>query len=462
MIAIFLALLVSDLIPVERVVSVVGDEQILHSDVLDALYDAGYDSVELNDAVSDSYYIAALEQLINEKLLVITARNLGLYPSAQELQLLIDERIDAMHQMFSTDEYYNVYLAENGINEDELSLTYENAIKAELSNPEYIPVYLASIGMTMHEYRNYLSVVLGDRQAAEIYISRKMQIALMNTPMHPGSYLNANADIVEEYVMPRHIGWIYIPVLPTGSDADEARLLLLELRERMESGESFSELALEYSDDMTASDGGNLGSFNRGDMTPTFETAAFSLAIDEISNPVFTPFGVHLIQVTSDDGSGTLEARHILIRLEIDEADIMQAMETATVISDSLLMNVSDGLTFEDAAHRYSADPTTAPCGGDMGTIPLLLWLTPIAEAVDSMRPGETSSPLMLPEAGAVAIIRLYEDTGDVDWDGYSAYELNGLVQQVMYEMEIESLLDSLKAEIPIFYNLEMDDDIED
>ncbi len=462
MIVIFLALLLLEFIPVEMVVSVVGDEQILHSEVTDVLLEAGYDSVLLSDAASDSYYLEALEQLISEKLLAIAARNLGLYPSATELQSMVDERIGAMQQMFATEEYLEAYLNDIGFTMEEIPTAELNLVRSELSGPDYIIEYLASIGMTIHEYRNYLASILGDRQAAEEYIAGKMRIAMMNAPVDPGAYLNLNADIVEEYVMPRHIGWIYIPVLPTGSDADEAYAFLLSLKERISSGESFAELAMEYSEDMTASDGGDLGSFSRGDMTPTFETAVFSLEVGDVSDPVFTPYGVHLIQLTADDGIGTVEAAHVLIRLEVDEDDISSAMERAELISDSLQMQVRDGLTFEDAALKYSADPSTASDGGDMGTVPLLMWLDSIRELVSAMKPGEISSPVMMPETGAVVIVKLYEDAGTVNWNEYSTDELDGLVQQVMYEVEIGALLDSLRTEIPVFYNLEMDDEIED
>ncbi|MBF0623488.1 MAG: SurA N-terminal domain-containing protein [Magnetococcales bacterium] len=70
-----------------------------------------------------------------------------------------------------------------------------------------------------------------------------------------------------------------------------------EARQRLSEGVSFSAVAKSHSDDVTAGEGGDLGSFGRGAMVPAFEEVAFSLAPGVISEPVKTPFGYHLILV---------------------------------------------------------------------------------------------------------------------------------------------------------------------
>lgn len=71
-----------------------------------------------------------------------------------------------------------------------------------------------------------------------------------------------------------------------------------EVAEKIKAGEDFAKLAEEYSTDGSASNGGKLGFFGKGQMVPEFEEAAFSMEIDEISDPVQTTDGFHIIHVT--------------------------------------------------------------------------------------------------------------------------------------------------------------------
>lgn len=83
-----------------------------------------------------------------------------------------------------------------------------------------------------------------------------------------------------------------------GADADAARARAEELRARIATGESFAALAREYSDDKgSAQDGGELGFFGRGVMVGPFEDTVFTMKKGEISAPVRTPFGWHIIEL---------------------------------------------------------------------------------------------------------------------------------------------------------------------
>lgn len=78
--------------------------------------------------------------------------------------------------------------------------------------------------------------------------------------------------------------------------ADEATAN--EVKSKLDAGEDFSELAKEYSTDTTtAESGGDLGYFSSGDMVAEFEEVAFALGVDEISAPVKTEYGYHIIKV---------------------------------------------------------------------------------------------------------------------------------------------------------------------
>ncbi len=82
-------------------------------------------------------------------------------------------------------------------------------------------------------------------------------------------------------------------------------------------GEDFAELARRFSQDGSKDNGGDLGWFRRGDMVEAFEDAAFNLAVNEISQPVESPFGFHIIKVNRRR-SGEVRASHILILVDPD------------------------------------------------------------------------------------------------------------------------------------------------
>ena len=83
------------------------------------------------------------------------------------------------------------------------------------------------------------------------------------------------------------------PELSDAEALDKAKAI----RDRLVKGEDFAMLASAESDDSSASNGGSLGEFGKGMMVPPFEQAAFALKIGEISEPVKSPFGYHIIKI---------------------------------------------------------------------------------------------------------------------------------------------------------------------
>ena len=69
-----------------------------------------------------------------------------------------------------------------------------------------------------------------------------------------------------------------------------------DILKKLEEGTSFEELAQKFSKCPSGKQGGDLGPFGRGRMVPSFEEAAFALEVDQVSQPVQTQFGYHLIQ----------------------------------------------------------------------------------------------------------------------------------------------------------------------
>ncbi|OGY85430.1 MAG: hypothetical protein A2233_02435 [Candidatus Kerfeldbacteria bacterium RIFOXYA2_FULL_38_24] len=105
-------------------------------------------------------------------------------------------------------------------------------------------------------------------------------------------------------------------------------------QEVLSGAKPFSEYATEYSDDSaSAENGGELGFFGKGEMVQEFETVAFALNIGDVSQPVKTQYGYHIIKVTDkDESAGTVEARHILIAFDSLEKVVANKKAQASIL----------------------------------------------------------------------------------------------------------------------------------
>ncbi len=109
---------------------------------------------------------------------------------------------------------------------------------------------------------------------------------------------------------------ISIPRMVSSADSAAVRNRMLALRDRIVKDEKFEDVArAESTDSASGANGGLLGKGGRGRFVPQFEDAAYALAPGELSQPVLTPFGYHLIRVDEKKGD-TLTLRHILLPLQ--------------------------------------------------------------------------------------------------------------------------------------------------
>jgi peptidyl-prolyl cis-trans isomerase D len=107
-----------------------------------------------------------------------------------------------------------------------------------------------------------------------------------------------------------------LPRVVSAADSAAVRNRAIALRARIAGGEKFEDVAkAESADSGSAANGGDLGKGVRGRFVPAFETAAYALKPGELSQPVLTPFGYHIIRVDSRKGD-TLSLRHILLRIQ--------------------------------------------------------------------------------------------------------------------------------------------------
>ena len=130
---------------------------------------------------------------------------------------------------------------------------------------------------------------------------------------------------------------------------------LYQIRRRILDGESFSTMAVLYSEDPgSASKGGELGFVGKGEFAQEFETTAFNLREGEISEVIETEFGFHIIQLI-ERRDNMVNCRHILMAAKVS----VEALEKAQQQLDSVVSQIREGnITFEEACKKYSDDET--------------------------------------------------------------------------------------------------------
>lgn len=179
-------------------------------------------------------------------------------------------------------------------------------------------------------------------------------------------------------------------VKPSAEKNKEAEALALRIRDSIVKGGSFSEFARRYSaDPMSAANGGDLGTVEKGKFVPSFEAAAFALSPNEISAPVESPFGWHVIQLISKT-STTMTTRHILIRVSQSEAD----RDSAKAQLLRMKQAVELGDSFEKIAREYSDERETQGFGGAMGQIELSRLPEDMRSAINALKDGSVSDPM--------------------------------------------------------------------
>ena len=138
----------------------------------------------------------------------------------------------------------------------------------------------------------------------------------------------------------------------------------LDLKKRIEKGENFETLAIANSQDPSVSDNkGDLGYFSAFRMVYPFECAAYKTKIGQISNPVRTRFGYHIIKVTDiRDNKGEVSVAHIMILNPADATDEAKTKAKQTI--DEIAKKINQGESFEALAIQFSEDKSSAQKGG--------------------------------------------------------------------------------------------------
>ena len=221
----------------------------------------------------------------------------------------------------------------------------------------------------------------------------------------------------ERFVTPekREVSHILISVpSDAGPDAvDQARARLVALRGRIEVGESFADLARETSEDPgSAPSGGALGFIERGIMVPAFEDAAFALAPGQLSDPVRSSYGWHLIKVTSvqESRGATFEEvrEQVLAQYQAREAEriYVERVETLANVTyehpESLEIGARElGLPILETGPVTRTGRSDDPIGSQPAVVAA-------AFSSDVLDEGNNSEPIEF-EPGRMVVVRVFD-----------------------------------------------------
>jgi peptidyl-prolyl cis-trans isomerase SurA len=173
---------------------------------------------------------------------------------------------------------------------------------------------------------------------------------------------------------------------------EEARKLAEELSAKLQKGADFAELARKSSDCPSGVEaGGDLGIFRPGQMTPKFSAAVQALAIGEISKPVETPFGFHIIKRQKVE---EVHARHILIMHQGSKrkpASVTRTKDEARELIEEIADKLKGGADFAELARQHSDCPSGKRAGGDLGTFAKGRMAPPFEKAAFALAEDQVS-----------------------------------------------------------------------
>ena len=278
-------------------------------------------------------------------------------------ETLLNEKINALGLKATDNEIYQVllnnppqFLVQNEAFQIDGNFDYNKYLSA-LKNPqgnewvgveEYLRGYLP-----FEKMRNLVEnlPVIAEAEIREEFVTSKtvcdfetmvIPYSLVMNDTFPvndtevNKYYKANKD---KFHIPetRELEFVLFSTRPTPADTQSAYQQINNLRDRLLAGESFENLANEYTEDPGGGkNGGDLGWFGRGQMVPEFERTAFTLGKGQLSKPVLTQYGYHLIKVEdkrTQDNQPQVKARHILIKIKTGPETIESVRSQANLFA---------------------------------------------------------------------------------------------------------------------------------
>lgn len=343
----------------DGIAAVVGDQIILQSELAFQLqlYLAQSGQKIKDPAQLKTLQDQLLEQMINDRLILAQAeKDTTLQVTPREVEAALEEHMQRIQSRFSTEEEFQEQLAKENLTERELKVKYKPEVRSQILKEKLISQRLSKVTVSSQEVKEFFQ---------------------------------AYQDSLPEQEAAVKLSHILLQVKPSQKTLDSLRSLAEEIQKKASSGEDFATLARAYSQDPTASRGGDLGFFSRGELDSSFEKVAFSLAPGEISGVVKTGYGFHIIKA-EERKADQVQARHILILASPSEAD----QKEREALADSLYQLLKNGADFSTLAKEFSDDQASQKLGGDLGWVAVEVLEPVFKKALENLKPGEISLPV--------------------------------------------------------------------
>lgn len=319
----------------------------------------------------------------------------------------------------------------------------------QLGSQEALEQLVTNSGMTMRDWNRLLR-----RQKEEELLQRRLEEDRFGevrvTGLEVARYYETNYDAIPTNPVKLDLSHIMIASRPDPEVVAAKNSRIQEIRRRIADGEDFGDMARRFSEDLnSAQNGGDLGYFARGTFMAGFEDAAFALETGEISEPVQTDVGLHIIKL-EERKDDQIRVRHILVQIPKSDEDDHRALETVS----SLRQRILEGeVSFSNAAAEYSEDLSSASAGGHIGEFMLDQLLPQYQTALDTIAVNQMTEPIRVVDQGAVSyhVMMLNSRTGGDKLTLEDHFQqITYLAKQAKWNRERERWLGDLRRELYI------------
>lgn len=259
-------------------------------------------------------------------------------------------------------------------------------------------------GMTVSRMkRDYQFRELIRKQLLTQKVQQQRQASLSVSRREVEEFFRTYKDSIPMVPTEFTLSHIFLKPLPDSSVLQGIRNKAQAVADSIKAGGDFAAFAKRHSSDGSAANGGDLGFARRGSFVKEFEEVAFTLRENEVSKPVKTQFGFHVIQLMERRGDA-VRTRHILFPIEMSKANDDSAVARLARIRAEALA----GADFGVLARKHSEDPDTKDVGGDLGKVAADQLDPSYADFVTAAKGGDISEPRRVPFQNAYGYHIIY------------------------------------------------------